>query len=65
MVSLKTIKSWRFPKTPKDGMFLGHEVEATIIKSKVNQPWRTKKFKLYYPNPVAQVVEDENTETAF
>lgn len=54
MISLKTIKSWRFPKAPKDGLYLGHEVEATIIKSKVNQPWRVAKFKLYYPNPVAQ-----------
>jgi RecA/RadA recombinase len=52
IIALKTIKSWRFPQKPKDGVYLGHEVEATIIKSKVNQPWRTKKFKLYYPNPV-------------
>lgn len=64
IVALKTIKSWRFPKSPKDGLYLGHEVEATIIKSKVNDPWRTKKFKLYYPKPVAQPVEDD-TEPAF
>jgi RecA/RadA recombinase len=53
IVALKTIKSWRFPKDPKNGLYQGHEVEATIIKSKVNQPWRTAKFKLYYPHPVA------------
>lgn len=51
MIALKTIKSWRFPKDPKNGVYEGQEVEATIIKSKVNQPWRTKKFKLYYPIP--------------
>lgn len=56
MISLKTIKSWRFPKDAKDGIYKGHEVEATIIKSKVNSPWRVKKFKLFYPNPVAQEV---------
>jgi RecA/RadA recombinase len=54
MISLKSIKSWRFPQKPKDGIYLGQEVEATIIKSKVNMPWRVKKFKLYYPNPVVQ-----------
>lgn len=59
MVQLKTIKSWRFPKDPKDGLYLGQEVEATIIKSKVNTPWRKKKFKLYYPNPVAEGGEDD------
>ena len=52
MIALKSIKSWRFPQKPKDGIYEGQEVEATIIKSKVNQPWRTKKFKLYYPTPV-------------
>lgn len=51
IIALKTIKSWRFPKDPKNKIYLGHEVEATIIKSKVNQPWRSKKFKLLYPNP--------------
>lgn len=55
IVALKTIKSWRFPKDAKNGLYEGHEVEATIIKSKVNQPWRIKKFKLYYPNPIAEV----------
>ncbi|RTL04846.1 hypothetical protein EKK58_09485 [Candidatus Dependentiae bacterium] len=58
IVALKTIKSWRFPKSPKDGVYSGHEVEATIIKSKVNQPWRTEKFKLYYPKPVAMPQEE-------
>lgn len=53
IVALKTIKSWRFPQKPKDGVYQGQEVEATIIKSKVNVPWRTAKFKIYYPNPVA------------
>lgn len=59
MISLKTIKSWRFPDKPKDHIYLGHEVEATIIKSKVNAPWRVKKFKLYYPNPVKMLDEPE------
>lgn len=60
IVQLKSIKSWRFPEKPKDGLYLGQFVEATIIKSKVNRPWRTKKFKLYYPDPVAQ--EPEHTK---
>jgi len=58
IIALKTIKSWRFPKDPKDKTYKGHEVEATIIKSKVNTPWRVKKFKLYYPNPVASSTEE-------
>lgn len=58
MIALKTIKSWRFPQKPKDNVYLGQEVEATIIKSKVNNPWRVKKFKLFYPNPVA-ITEEE------
>lgn len=57
IVSLKTIKSWRFPDKPKDNIYLGHSVEATITKSKVNNPWRVAKFKLYYPAPVAQAPE--------
>ncbi len=65
IVALKTVKSWRFPKSPKDGLYLGHEVEATIIKSKVNQPWRTQKFKLYYPKPVAQPQEGSDVQPAF
>ena len=64
IVALKTIKSWRFPKSPKDGVYLGHEVEATIIKSKVNQPWRTEKFKLYYPKPIA-IPQEETDDPAF
>jgi recombination protein RecA len=60
IVSLKTIKSWRFPEKPKDNIYQGHSVEATIIKSKVNNPWRVTKFKLYYPQPVAQ--EPEKTK---
>ncbi len=54
MISLKTIKSWRFGRTAADTKakkFIGQEVEATIIKSKVNTPWRTAKFKLFYPSP--------------
>lgn len=54
MVALKTLKSWRFGRTTKDtqaGNFIGHYIEATIIKSKVNIPWRKSKFKLYYPQP--------------
>lgn len=54
MISLKTIKSWRFGRTAADTKakkFIGQEVEATIIKSKVNTPWRTAKFRLYYPEP--------------
>lgn len=63
IVALKTIKSWRFPKDPKDGKYLGHEVEATIIKSKVNQPWRVKKFKLVYPKPLPVLMPvDEDGE---
>ena len=54
ILALKTIPSWRFPKGAKDGMFLGHEIEVTIAKSKVSQPHRKAKIKLYYPNPVAQ-----------
>lgn len=48
IIGLKTIPSWKFPKDAKDGQFKGHEVEVKILKSKVNQPHRTAKFKLYY-----------------
>ena len=58
IIGLKTIKSWRFPQKPKDGLYLGQEVEATIVKSKVNQPHRVKKFKLFYPNPHAEVTAE-------
>lgn len=53
-ISLKTINSWRFGRTAsetKAKRFIGHEVEATITKSKVNTPHRAAKFKLYYPAP--------------
>lgn len=65
MISLKTIKSWRFGRTAADTKakkFIGQEVEATIIKSKVNTPWRTAKFKLYYPDPIQK---EEDNETQF
>lgn len=65
IVALKTIKSWRFPDKPKNGVYQGHEIEATIIKSKVNQPWRTKKFKLYYPNPMPVAEEMNDGKEAF
>lgn len=62
-IRLKTTKGRRFP-VPKKGAkrhtYEGHMVEATIIKSKVNQPWRTGEFKLLYPNPYE--VEVEQTE---
>lgn len=62
ILALKTIPSWRFPKDAKNGMYLGHEIEVTISKSKVSQPHRKTKIKLYYPKPVAQEVV---TEPAF
>jgi RecA/RadA recombinase len=46
MVSLKTTKGARFPKSGPP--FKGHTVTAEIIKSKVNEPWRKAEFKLYY-----------------
>lgn len=61
IIQLKSVKSWRFPEKPKDGVYSGQFVEATILKSKVNTPGRKKKFKLYYPNPVAQ--EPEHTKS--
>lgn len=59
MLRLKTIKSWRFPKDPKDNLYLGHEVEVEIIKSKVSQPWRKTKVKLFYPEPMPEEPEVE------
>lgn len=61
ILGLKTIKSWRFPKDAKEGAFKGHEIEITILKSKVSQPHRVKKVKLYYPEskPEMVVVSDE------
>lgn len=55
ILHLKTIPSWRFPKDAKDGNFQGHEIEVTISKSKVSQPHRKKKIKLYYLNPDAEI----------
>lgn len=49
ILGLKTIPSWRFPKAAKDGEFKGHEIEVTVIKSKVSTPHRKAKIKLYYP----------------
>lgn len=46
MVSLKSNKGSRFPK---GGPYKGQEVTAEIIKSKVNTPWRSATFKLFYP----------------
>lgn len=46
IISLKTTKGARFPKTGPP--FAGHEVTAEIIKSKVNTPWRKSTFKLFY-----------------
>lgn len=46
MVSLRTNKSARFPKSGPP--FKGHEVTAEIIKSKVNEPWRKATFPIYY-----------------
>lgn len=63
-IRLKTIKSWRFPTAPKGAKkhtYLGHEVEATIIKSKVNSPWRTAKFPLHYEAPAEQDVDEAVT----
>lgn len=68
MISLKTIKSWRFGRTAADTKakrFIGHEVEATIIKSKVNVPWRNGRFKLYYPQPIDNSDEVDEVEPAF
>lgn len=46
MVSLKTTKGARFPKSGPP--FQGQAVTAEIIKSKVNEPWRKATFNLYY-----------------
>lgn len=67
MIRLKTTKSRRFPAAKqgaKKHMYEGHYVEAEIIKSKVNQPWRKAEFKLYYPQPVEVEIE-EAVEAAF
>lgn len=54
ILALKTIPSWRFPKDAKNGLYLGHEIEVTVAKSKVSQPHRKTKIKLFYPEPVPQ-----------
>lgn len=59
ILGLKTIPSWRFPKDAKNGLYLGHEIEVTVIKSKVSQPHRKTKIKLYYPSPTPQAPEVE------
>ena len=68
MISLKTIKSWRFGRTASDtkkGNFIGHEIQAEIIKSKVNQPWRKATVKLYYPKPIEQDTDAETETVTF
>lgn len=64
ILALKTIPSWRFPKDSKNGAYKGHEIEVTVSKSKVSQPHRKAKIKLYYPKPVEQEPEDD-VEPAF
>jgi recombination protein RecA len=49
ILGLKTIPSWRFPKSATDGGYKGHEIEVTVLKSKVSTPHRKAKIKLYYP----------------
>ena len=61
-IRLRTIKSWRFPAAKKGATkhtYLGHMIEATIIKSKVNTPWRTGNFPLMYETPVEQSIEED------
>jgi len=57
ILGLKTIPSWRFPKDAKNGAYKGHEIEVTILKSKVSQPHRKAKIKLFYLNPEAKLKE--------
>lgn len=63
ILGLKTIPSWRFPKGAKEGSFQGHEIEVTILKSKVSQPHRKKKIKLYYLNPDAEIKAPVSSNT--
>jgi len=68
LIQLKTTKSARYPvakQGAKRHIYLGHEVTATIIKSKVNNPWRSATFKLHYPNPVETEVIEEAGKPAF
>jgi RecA/RadA recombinase len=61
ILQLKTIPSWRFPKDAKNGAYKGHEIQVTVMKSKVSQPHRKAMIKLYYLNPDADVkVVDES-----
>lgn len=53
ILGLKTIPSWRFPKDAKNGAYKGHEIEVTILKSKVSRPHRKSKIKLYYQESFA------------
>lgn len=46
IIRLKTTKSARFPK---GGPYEGQTITAEIIKSKVNDPWRSATFPLRYP----------------
>lgn len=55
ILGLKTIPSWRFPKDAKNGAYKGHEIEVTILKSKVSQPHRKARIKLHYLNPEAEI----------
>jgi len=68
ILALKTIPSWRFPKGAKDDEFKGHEIEVTVKKSKVSQPHRKTKVKLYYVNPELNkegIVPDDLVPGAF
>ncbi len=47
MISLKSNKADRFPTSGPP--YKGQKVQAEIIKSKVNQPWRKAVFEIYYP----------------
>lgn len=55
ILGLKTIPSWRFPKDAKNGAYKGHEIEVTILKSKVSRPHRKSKIKLYYQESFDQL----------
>jgi len=66
ILGLKTIPSWRFPKDAKNGLYKGHEIEVTILKSKVSQPHRKQKIKLYYQDNHDQLgLVEEPPEEAF
>lgn len=66
ILALKTIPSWRFPKDAKNGAYIGHEIEVTVAKSKVSQPHRKAKIKLYYQESIEPLdLVDEPAEEAF